>query len=164
MYKDDCFGASIKQLTVLLIERNNSLTTLDKFINWSFTNGQVQEFKTWLLNPFKTCKFNPLKKNSVCTDFLVENHFELAEKIIKWCVTTHEDIAKFKKMLMLSDDMNFMFELYFEKEKPDLFLLIKWFKPSEELIENFKNRFPKEKCPNNFHELLDDFLQNHNDL
>lgn len=164
MYKDDFFGSSIKQLTVLLIERTNSLTTLDKFIDWSFTNGQVQEFKTWLLNPFKTCKFNPLKKNSVCTDFLVENQFELADKIIKWCVTTYKDIAKFKKMLMLSDDMNFMFGFYFEKEKPDLFLLIKWFKPSEELIKDFKNRFPKEKCPNNFHELLDDFLQNHNNL
>lgn len=42
--------------------------------------------------------------------------------------------------------------------------MIKWFKPSEKLVEDFKNIFPKEKCPNNFHELLDDFLQNHNNL
>ncbi|WP_032138567.1 hypothetical protein [Rickettsia tamurae] len=159
MYKDDNLSCDVRSLTSTLIAKDHSFKMLDKFIGWSFTNEQeVQEFKTWMLSPQEdSC--------SVCTDFLIEDQFELADKVIERCITYPKEIAQFKKKLMLSDDIKVIFDGYFEEAaQDDLPLLIKWFNPSKETVAAFKNLFSETKCPNNFYKLLDKFVQNQNNL
>lgn len=76
MYKDSCLWIVVKNSVTYFIQTDDSLKMLDKFSDWCFTKEQeVQEFKTWFLNPSEPC-------SSICTNLLLENQFELADKII----------------------------------------------------------------------------------
>lgn len=63
---------------------------------------------------------------------------------------------------MLSKDFTVIFRILYNHKKPYLPFLIKWFNPSEEVVEKFRKIYPVEVCPNGFYKLLDDFLEKRN--
>lgn len=152
MYRCDDLEEFIRSESAFLIRKGNSFKKYNNFVGWLFANDEeIKEFNMWLLYPSE-------KSCSVCTFLLIESEYELADKFIKWCGTSGKEIKQFKAMLMLSEDLVCISQ-YHISHKIELPFLIKWFNPSKELVEEFKNVYP-EKYSENFYNLLDDFLDN----
>ncbi|WP_347938850.1 hypothetical protein [Rickettsia oklahomensis] len=125
----------IVELVINLVIKDNQLQSLEEFTHWCFTNEEeIKQFKEWILHPAKNTV-------GVCIELLCKDKFKLAHEFTTWCCNSSQiKINKFKSELMVCDYIDYLFEENHHDNKI-LIEIIKWFKPSIEIITQFKEKF-----------------------
>ncbi|KJV62510.1 hypothetical protein APHACPA_1539 [Rickettsia amblyommatis str. Ac/Pa] len=145
------------ELIAHLICRNDQLQSLKKLTHWCIqSENEINDFKKEILHSKE-------EMLGICGRLLYRNEFKLADNFVNWCCSASQELVnKFKNQFMLYNNISDIFdELDLENNNPAE--VIKWFNPSLETIEKFKEKFKNEWWFENVLNQLDAFIQRQKD-
>ncbi|XP_065218349.1 uncharacterized protein LOC135844153 [Planococcus citri] len=177
-YKANLYGedqkVKIADLVFELLWKKDDFKSLDEFLRWCFNSNEdkINVFKRTVLSSYKEAE-------KLWGSLLTREEYDLAERLMKWCgLKTDAEIRTYKNELMIhlnldyvTTEVRFILELgegeqceFTEADRIQrCHRLIRWFNPTTETYQKFRNMsFRDEFRYNKYCTLIRTFLEENN--